>query len=82
MEKQLTIGFGALQPTIAKQLKKQNFKFDTEKVKHYEKLRESVSFCIFNGLITDKSRILADKKLFKLIENHVVSKNKLVRIKK
>ena len=43
MKTALTIAFGALQPKIAVQLKKQGFKFDAKKVAHFEKLRDSIS---------------------------------------
>lgn len=75
--KQLTIGFGALVPTIAKQLKKQGFKYDLEKVKHFEKLRECIVYLQFNDLMNDKAKERATKKLFTKIRQHVMQKNKL-----
>lgn len=50
--KQFRIGFGALVPPIAKQLKEQGFKFDAEEVKHFEKLRESITYLKFSGAAT------------------------------
>lgn len=74
--KQFTIGFGALVPSIAKQLKKQGFKFDAEKAKHFEKLRESITYLMFADLINDKAKENAYKKLFTKITQHVKQKNK------
>lgn len=80
--KQFKIGFGALVPPIAKQLKEQGFKFDIEKVKHFEKLRESITYLQFSNLITDKVRENAVKKLFTKIRQHVMEKNKLKIVQK
>jgi len=76
-KKQIRIGFGALVPTIAKQLKEQGFKFDAKKVKHFEKLRESITYLAFADLITENHRDRATQKLFNKIKSHVVLKNKL-----
>lgn len=65
--KQLRIGFGALVPPIAKQLKEQGLKFDAEEVKHFEKLRESIVYLQFADLINDKAREKAMQKLFNRI---------------
>ena len=80
--KQFRIGFGALVPTIAKQLKEQGFKFDIEVVRHFEKLRESITYLQFSDLINDKSRERATQKLFTKIRQHVMKKNKLSIVKK
>lgn len=71
----LQIGFGALQPTIEKQLKAQGFKFDKEEVKHYEKLRESITYLMFASVLNDKETDRAKERLFKIILNHVEKKN-------
>lgn len=75
--KQFKIGFGALVPSIAKQLKEQGFKFDAKEAKHFEKLRESIIYLMFSDLINDKAREKATKKLFTKIRQHVMKKNKL-----
>jgi len=76
-KKQFKIGFGALVPSISKQLKKQGFKFDKEEVNHFEKLRESITYLMFADLINDKAREKATSKLFTKIKQHVMRKNKL-----
>lgn len=78
MKTKFEIGFGALQPPIAKQIKKQGFNFKKDKIDHFEKLRESISYLIFNGIITDSVRKKADEKLFKKILSHVKEQNKNV----
>ncbi len=75
--KQLTIGFGALMPTIAKQLKKQGFEYDVEQAKLFEKLKESLIYLQFNDLINDQAREKAYQKLATKIRQHVMKKNKL-----
>jgi len=75
--KQFRIGFGALVPSIAKQLNEQGFKFDPDEVKHFEKLRESITYLQFSDLINDKARENAVKKLFSKIREHVMKKNNL-----
>lgn len=76
MEKELKIGFGVLLPTISQQLKKQNFKFDKEKAKHFEKLRFSINYLVFSDLLNDKERDNITKKLFSKIKTHVILMNK------
>jgi hypothetical protein len=80
--KQFNIGFGALVPPISKQLKEQGFKFDTEKVKHFEKLRESITYLQFSDMLNDKAREKAIKKLFTQVRQHVMKKNKLKLVQK
>ncbi len=73
----LKIGFGALSPPIPKQLKEQGFKFDTEKVKHFEKLRDCLAHLMFSDILNDSQCEKAKQKLFNKIRSHVVEKNKL-----
>ena len=80
--KQFRIGFGALVPPIAKQLKEQGFKFDAEEVKHFEKLREIITYLQFSDLINDSAREKALQKLFTKIRQHVMKKNKLKIVQK
>ena len=75
--KQFRIGVGSLSPTFAKQLKKQGFKFDVDKVKHFEKLRESITYLMFADLINDKAKDNAYIKLITKIRQHVMSANNL-----
>lgn len=76
--KQLRIGFGALVPSIAKQLKAQGFEFDAKEAKHFEKLRESITYLGFADLINESARKKATQKLFTKVQQHVMKKNKLI----
>ena len=71
------IGFGALQPTFAKQLEAQGLKYDEKSMAYCEKLRESITYLYFADMIRDMEAEKARKKLFKMIEAHVKKKNKL-----
>lgn len=79
VKKELIIGFGVLVPPIAKQLKVQGLQFDIDKVKHFEKLRESMHRLQFSDLINDSTREKITQKLFNQIQKHVVSFNKIKR---
>jgi hypothetical protein len=76
------IGFGPLNPKITAQLRKQGYKFDLETVKHYEKLRESITYLVFADLINTTVAEKATQKLFVVIRKHVMKKNKLKLVKK
>ncbi len=78
---QLRIGFGALVPSIAKQLRNQGYKFNSEEVKHFEKLKQSITYLQFADLINDKAREKAIKKLYTKIRSHVLKQNKMKIIK-
>jgi hypothetical protein len=73
---QIKIAFGVMTPTLATQLKQQGFKYDGEKVRYMEKLRECTMHLKFAGLISDKQDAAIRKKLFTKIKSHVNSKNK------
>jgi hypothetical protein len=78
---ELKIEFGALQPTFAKQLEAQALKYDEKVMDYLQELRESITYLYFIDLINDSSREKAMKKLFKMIENNVKKKNKLISSK-
>lgn len=75
--KQLKIGFGALVPPIAKQLKIQGFNYDEREVKGFEKMRECITHLFFGGILNDSEKGKATMKLYKQITRHVIKKNKL-----
>lgn len=75
--KTISIGFGALAPTIAQQLKTQGFKYSTDTVKQFEKLRECITHLLFSDLLNDKMHDKIKQKLFTQIRRHVMQKNKL-----
>ena len=79
--KQLGIGFGALSPTIAVQLKKQGFKYNPEKVKEFQKLREYITYLMFADILNHSECDKATKKLFSKIRQHVAQQNKLKTVK-
>lgn len=74
--RELKIGFGGLAGTLSSQLKKQNFKFDKKTIAFFEKLRDSIIYLRFNSLITDKTAVIAESKLFMKIKQHIKKKNK------
>jgi len=69
--KEFTIGFGAMLPKIASQLKKQGLNFDTEEVKHFEKLRTSITNLRFADILNNYESDKAIQRLFSKIEKHV-----------
>lgn len=75
--KELKLGFGALLPKISTQLRKQGFKFDKEKVKLFEKCKESILYLMFNSFLSDKQIDILFDKLRRKIVAHVKLKNKL-----
>jgi hypothetical protein len=77
MENNLKIGFGILVPKLNVQLKKQGFIFDKEKVKHFEKLRESINYLRFANILNDSETNKATQKLFNEIKKHINNKNKI-----
>ncbi len=72
----LTIGIGSLQPAIGKQLKQQGFKFDKEKVKHFDKLVDCITHLRFSGILPESQIKKAHQTLFNKIQAHVKIKNK------
>ncbi len=76
MTDQLKIGFGALEGTIAQQLKKQKLLFDKETAKDFEQTKVRVLHLRFGGYLTDKQYNCIQKKLFKKIVSHVRKLNK------
>lgn len=77
MENQDTFGihFGALAPTISKQLKEQKLKFSEEKAKEFETSRQAVIQLMFAGILNDSQTQKAYDKLFTKIKQHIKSKN-------
>lgn len=73
---QIGIGFGALSPTIAEQLKAQGFKYSEKEAKYFETLRVSITHLMFGDILPDSTLEKARKKLFTKIRQHVVRKNK------
>lgn len=72
------IGFGVLSEPIDKQLRKQGFKFDKDKIAIYVKEVEAINVLRFgSGLLTDAMTSKLTKKLYGKIIRHVAAKNKL-----
>lgn len=72
----LGIRFGALASNFAEQIKSQGFKYDAEKIKHFEKLNECITHLMFSDLLNDAGVEKARKKLFTQIKRHVNQQNK------
>lgn len=68
----MEIRFGAMQPTIASQLRKQGFKFDKDKMATFQKLSHSISMLRIHSVVTDSVADKACKSLYKKILSHVV----------
>ena len=75
--KQLGIHFGALAEPISKQLGKQGYSFNANKVKNFEQINHAIQTLGFGAMVTDGQRNKLEKKLFKKIERHVCAANKL-----
>ncbi len=76
--KNIGIGFGILAEPLAKQLKKQGFKFNVEKIKYFEREREAINTLRFgSNLLTDSMVDKIIPKLYKKIIAHVAKENKL-----
>jgi hypothetical protein len=81
MNKRIEIHLGCLSPKISTQLRRQKLKFDKEKIKDFEILRESIMHLDFGRLISDKLALKTNLKLFKQIQSHVLKANKLKLVK-
>ncbi len=79
LTKKIGLGFGILCEPISKQLKKQGFKFNSEKIKDFEKQVDAINTLRFgSGVITDSMMDKIGPKLYKKIVDHVAKENKLV----
>lgn len=76
----LGIHFGAFADPIAKQLKKQGFKYKAEDVMHFEKQLDAITRLKFADLIADNVAKKAYDKLYKNIQRHVMKVNKLTKV--
>lgn len=72
----MEIKFGALQNSIATQLKAQDIPFDSDKVKSYQALSHSIGMLYVHGVIIESERDNAYNRLYKKIANHVKKFNK------
>jgi len=74
---QIGIGYGILCDPIGKQISKQGYKYNKEKVSYFEKSRNAINHLRFSDLLNDS---MADKILVKLhnkVVAHVAKENKL-----
>ena len=82
-EKKLSLVYGALCPSISKQLKKQKLKFDPKKVEVFEKEAEAILRLRFGtGILTDSMAHKCRQKLHNAITKHVIKENNLQPTKK
>lgn len=72
----LTIQAGAFADPIGKQLKKQGFKFNKEKVKHFQQNMERITHLKFSDILSDGATEKARQKLFSQIKRHINMMNK------
>jgi len=72
----LTIQFGALADRIGKQLSKQNYHYDIQKVKGFDKSCNCIIQLWFDGILSDTEKKKCQDKLFKKITSHVNLKNR------
>ena len=70
-KRSMIIQFGALAPKISDQLISQKLPFDEQKVKLYERLKESITFLYFQNLLNDSEFEKVRNKLFTQIKKHV-----------
>ena len=75
-QKELRIGFGLMCPSIFKQIKDQGYKCDAKKCKHFDTLRESLTYIMFADLLPDSQLKKAHQKLVNKITTHVRQANK------
>lgn len=81
--KSVNIHFGALADSIAVQLRKQKWKFDSEKVRIFQKELDCVIFLRFHDtLLTDSMADHCYQKLHNAIVKHVAQHNGLTVLKK
>ena len=65
--REIGIGYGALMPSIKEQAEKQGYILDEKKAENFEKLRESISWLTFGGILTDSQINMAYQKLHKKV---------------
>lgn len=70
-DNKLSINFGALSDTIAKQLRKQGFDFHTNTVAHFQKQSESILILRMGNILPDSAVDKAYSNLHKKIVKHV-----------
>lgn len=70
------IRFGILNPSIAKQIKAQGLKFDIEKAKEFDRMRNAIYDLSFGGLLVDSQIDKLFVKLYNKILRHVGTTNK------
>jgi hypothetical protein len=75
--KSVNLQFGLMCDPFAKQLKKQGWKFDIEKVKSFQKNMNSIFDLTFSHLLIDSQRIKMQNKLYNKMVAHVAKYNGL-----
>ncbi len=71
----MKIDFGTMTPPISRQLRNQDLKFDGEKMRYFEKMRECISSLRFVGIVTEKQSKVLHGKLLVKIKQRVKAKN-------
>jgi len=76
MSKQLEIHFGFFSPTIAQQLRKQGFRYTTEKVKIFQRNSTMIGQLSLADLVTDAEKKRMRDRLYNRIKRHVLQMNR------
>lgn len=75
MNENLNICFGAMTDPITKQLRKQGFKFDKEKINKFQSLWNNMFTLRIHGILSDGHFYICQKKLYNKIKSHVMKVN-------
>lgn len=78
---ELKISFGILSPTINKQLRMQNLRFDRSEVVDYDRYKRAINDLWIGDCLLDKELEKIKLRLFKRIERHIMKQNKLTNKK-
>ena len=73
--KELKLHFGALAPSIRKQLSDQGFKFRGARISALQEKQTAIIRLYLGGIISDAEKERANKRLFKQIKEHVLEMN-------
>lgn len=75
MEKPLEIELGMMAHSIARQVNKQGYKYNSEKMREFQRQAEAISLLYYGDLMTDSAKTKLNKKLFIKIMKHVKDLN-------
>lgn len=76
MSKQLEIRLGFFAPSIAQQLRKQGFRYDTKKARLFQRYSTSIGELALGDIVSDAEKERMRTRLFNQIKRHVVQMNR------